>query len=342
MTLPAFSDREAAAVMTVLIVQPGIGREALARLAGLDADACRAALMKLADGGLVRGDPPVATDLGRRWHEEILEEIAAVFDTRAGLKERPGRLRDDATPLIISEATFQDNLILTFLTDPVPFAKDLPSPLTPEMFDGRAVVSLYVNNVKHIRLSWLPEMMGVNYYDAIWRFHVYYDGDDGRRHRGVYFLRTDSNARILNAIGGFVKEFKPHHFADATIVMLRDRDLLTVTVDAGDGRGDVVCSVRIGGDESFARGDLASMVVDVHAAFAVDPRDGGVMILEVVRSGEEVLSASLADGYFGFLDGMAADFQGALYVRNSRWRWLPLKKEFISCSPHRPAPPAGR
>jgi hypothetical protein len=336
--MPNSSDRDTLAVLTAIVCQQGLKEEDLHKLISIDESRLRKAVKGLLSQGLIehrQGYHPTPSGLGK--FQDIILEISGCLDTTVTLAKYSDHVYEDPTPLVYSEAMFRDNIYLVFSIEPPLLRPLVPEPFQLDVCNERALISVTINSVKNIRLAWLPAMMGVNYYDVIYRAHVYYIDHEGRKRRGVYFLRTDSNSPFLNLMGRRLKEFKPHNFIDSFVTLVREREKVVCTVKSKDGLGDLVCVVDGSDSTEFTsnlfRGEpeARERIIDLHSAFALSETDNTIMILEIVRTGEEIRPIRFVDGYFGFLSrwGDSAKFDNAMYIENSHWKWLPLKKERI-------------
>ena len=181
---------------------------------------------------------------------------------------------------------FQDLLLVTWAVDPGALAALLPGPIVPHVDGGgRAYVSIVIANMRGMRPAPVPEALGSNAYQIVYRA-VVETGDD--RRRGVFFLRSDCNDPALSYVGNRMTEFRFHHFRTSSIGLYqRGRDLLA-SVETRDGRGDLVVHARDVGPaerlppaEGFASvADEKRALVELFHAYAHDPARGVVYDME--------------------------------------------------------------
>src|SRR5205823_9816797 len=112
-------------------------------------------------------------------------------------------------------------------------------PLVPAVFDldlyaGKAFVSLTASRLKDFGVGWLPAALRMNFYQATYRAHVTYTDFRGRRLRGCYFVRSETNSRLMSLTANLLPEFRAHHCSTHPILMVRNGDHFLLTVDSGE------------------------------------------------------------------------------------------------------------
>jgi uncharacterized protein YqjF (DUF2071 family) len=221
-------------------------------------------------------------------------------------------------------------------------------PLVPEVFDldlhaGRAFVSLTASRLKDFGVGWLPAALRMNFYQSTYRAHVTYTDFRGRRLRGCYFVRSETNSRLMSLTANLLPEFRAHHCGTYPILMARQGDHLVVTVDsAPDPTGKVVLVLDTGrplagmppGSVFGSPAAAYDFLVEFYDAFSYAPESQEVFLLQIERGPWHVQVVEPVDYYFGyFSDGPfppgSAVLDSVFYFRNTPYRWLPLLKEKI-------------
>jgi uncharacterized protein YqjF (DUF2071 family) len=82
----------------------------------------------------------------------------------------------------------------------------LPAPIAPDIYEGHAFLSIVVGQMEKMRPRFVPRIFGVSYNQVVYRLVVRI-GDE----RGVHFLRSDSDSRIMVWFGNRMSFFKFHH-----------------------------------------------------------------------------------------------------------------------------------
>jgi hypothetical protein len=317
----------------------------LALLLGLSPDA---ALAALAARGLVEahGGRHAVTQKGRDYLDSVLEGIESQLapDDPAYVR----RYRREAPSLPFDANTvWAEAVAVNFRVDPAALR-----PLVPEVFDldlyaGQAFVSLTASRLKDFGVAWLPRALRMNFYQATYRAHVTYTDFRGRTMRGCYFVRSETNSRVMSLTANLLPEFRAHNCSTYPILMGRNGDHLVLTVDSGDDpAGKVVLvldTARVlpgmpAGSVFPSVRAAYELLVDFYDAFSYHPDSGEVLILRIERGDWAIRVVEPVDCYFGFLsDGPfppgAAALDSVFYFTNVPYRWLPLLKERFK---HRP------
>jgi hypothetical protein len=199
---------------------------------------------------------------------------------------------------ITMRTVFQDLLLITYAVRPDALAALLPSKIHPHVrADARggdtSFVSIVIGNMCGMRPHLLPEPLGTNYYQIVYRAvaELRPTGDGRRARPGVFFLRSDANDPVMSFFGNRLSEFRFHYFRTGAISLFaRDEQLLT-TVETADRAGDLVLHHRdLGPAEHHppAEGfpDVAAekqTLVQLFHAYAHDPARDLVYDLEIER-----------------------------------------------------------
>jgi hypothetical protein len=108
--------------------------------------------------------------------------------------------------LLAMTATFRRCFYVHFAIAPDVIRRCLPPILEPDLYNGRAFVSVAIVQLEGMRPTWLPTWLGVTYNQALYRVAVRYNGE-----RGVYFLRSDADNHWMALLSDWVTIFRAHH-----------------------------------------------------------------------------------------------------------------------------------
>ena len=233
---------------------------------------------------------------------------------------------------------FQDLLLVTYAVDFDALAALLPPAVWPWRDDcGRAFVSIVVANMRGMRPAPLPESLGSNAYQIVYRAVVELRGRDGTRRRGVFFLRSDCNDPVLSFFGNRMTEFRFHYFHTGAVGLYQRGDELLASVETVDGGGDLVVHARDLGPadglppaDGFA--DVAAEkrdLVELFHAFAHDPDRGLIYDMEIERGDWAIRRLDVADDFSAFFEEGPFDvatgrMASALYIRECAYIWRPV------------------
>jgi uncharacterized protein YqjF (DUF2071 family) len=238
---------------------------------------------------------------------------------------------------VTMKTVFQDLLLLTYSVPPQLLADKLPPYIHPYIYNDLSYISIVVGNMRGMRLDLLPEFLGTNYYQIVYRAVVCLHDRQGNEHAGVYFLRSDSNDPVMSYFGNRLTEFRFHYFQTGAIGLFqRDQDLL-VSVQTRDKHGDLLAHLRnLGPADSLppipgftsVRAEKDQLVQLFHA-YAYDPTHNTIYDLEIER-GEwhlqrlqllDHFSAFFSEGYFP--TGTAQPISH-VYIQECSYIWKPM------------------
>ncbi len=329
------------AVLVALQQRGALDRAELATLLDLP-DAEAALLDGLASTGLLdaRGDRVAITPEGRRRLDEVVKGIE-----RELAPDDPAfvaRYRRE-TPSIPFETNtvWEEAVAVNFRVRPEALRRVVPEPFEIDVYEGWGFVSLTASRLKDFGLGFLPTILRANFYQATYRAHVAFTDFRGRRTRGYYFVRSETNSRLLSLAANLLPEFRGHHCATWPILFATQGDHLLLSVDSGsDPAGKVVLVLDVSHPREampptsvFPTVALArEYLVDAFDAFAWHPDTAEVLILRIDRGDWDVRIVDPVDHYLGyFADGPfpagAAELDSVFYFRNVPYRWLPLLRE---------------
>ncbi|MBO0791469.1 MAG: DUF2071 domain-containing protein, partial [Ktedonobacteraceae bacterium] len=122
---------------------------------------------------------------------------------------------------ITMKTTFQDVLLLTYAVPPPLLAELLPAYIHPYIHNHMSYISIVVGNMRGMRPGVLPEFLGTNYYQIVYRAVVCLRDLEGHERRGVFFLRSDSNDPVMSYFGNRLTEFRFHYFHTGAIALFQ-------------------------------------------------------------------------------------------------------------------------
>jgi hypothetical protein len=219
----------------------------------------------------------------------------------------------------------------------------VPAQFELDLYDDWAYVSLTASRLKDFGAGPVPRVLRKNFYQATYRAHVTFTDFRGRRTRGCYFVRSETNSAVMSLTANLLPEFRAHHCATYPIVMARQGDHLLLSVDSGDDPAGKVVLVldtarpldRMPDSSRFPSLEHAyDFIVDFYDAFSYDPRTNDVFILRIERGDWNIQVLEPVDYYFGYFAAGpfprgAAELDSVFYFCDTPYRWLPLLKERI-------------
>ncbi len=332
--------------LAVLVACHHRGRVSAADLASLlpTAREMEAAVQQLVAQGHLTAEHQtyVITQPGRDYLDGVLEGIQSQLTPDDPAYVR--RYRQEKPSLPFAANTIWEQAICVN----VRVRPDALRPLVPALFDldlhdGWAYVSLTASRLKDFGAGPVPRMLRKNFYQATYRAHVTFTDFRGRRMRGCYFVRSETNSPIMSLTANLLPEFKAHRCSTYPILMARQGDHLLLSVDSGDDpAGKVVLVLNaarpLDGLPACSRFPSVKhaydFIVDFYDAFAFDPHTNEVFILGIERGDWNIQVLEPVDYYLGYFSAGpfpagTTELDSIFYFCDTPYRWLPLVKERI-------------
>lgn len=235
------------------------------------------------------------------------------------------------------KTVFQDLFLLTYTLPPAELGRLLPPYIHPFDDNGRSYISIVVGNMRGMRPGMLPEFIGTNYYQIVYRAVVNLVNQDGERLPGVFFLRSDGNDPVMSYFGNQFTEFRFHYFQTGAINLLAGEGEFLISAHSADRGGDLVAHLRNLGPaehlppaEGFASvTDEKDTLVQLFHAYAYDADRQVVYDLEIERGEWELQRLELLDIFTAFF--MEEPFTpqtsqpfAHVYIQECSYVWKPM------------------
>src|SRR5262249_5077632 len=148
------------------------------------------------------------------------------------------------------------------------------------------------SRLKDFGVGKLPRALRMNFYQATYRAHVSYTDFRGRRMRGCYFVRSETNSGLMSLTANLLPEFRGHQCRTYPILMARNGNHRLLTVDSeADPAGKVVLLLDTSrplsgmppGSCFRSVRQAYDFLVDFYDAFAYHPDSQEVLVLQIDR-----------------------------------------------------------
>jgi uncharacterized protein YqjF (DUF2071 family) len=232
---------------------------------------------------------------------------------------------------------FQDLLLLTYHVSPELLGALLPDHVRPYVFRGESFISIVVANIRGMRPDPVPEFLGVNYYQVVYRAVVCIEDEDGTVRPGVFFLRSDGNDPVMTFFGNQFTEFRFHYFSTGAIGLFERGSDLLVSVETSDKKGDLAMHLtNLGPAEdhpphpSFESvKQERDLLVQLFHAYAYDEEKQVVYDMEIERGEWDLYRLELASGFSAFFtEGPFTKEQARpgsmMYIKECHYVWKPM------------------
>jgi uncharacterized protein YqjF (DUF2071 family) len=224
---------------------------------------------------------------------------------------------------------FSRCFLVNFALDPEAMRRALPPSITPDAHRDEAYVSVVIADMEKMRPAFLPRALGVTYTQVVYRAVVRRAGE-----RGVYFLRSDADDRLMCAFGNLFTFFR-FHKAD---VRWRDDERHVHFDLASESAGaDIHASYEVVGasralpsSSRFASLEEAQLfLVELYSAFGAD-RQGRLARVRIDRGAWDVTVVKDDRAEYPFMgrgpfEGAGARLDSIFYVRDLPYRWHTLE-----------------
>lgn len=109
------------------------------------------------------------------------------------------------------EAYFEHSLVLTFAVPRTELAARLPAPLVPDSFDDEwGFIAVALVQTRQLRPQGFPAWLGQDFFLLGYRAFVRYTAATGKRLRGLYILRSETDQRRMTALGNVFTHYRYH------------------------------------------------------------------------------------------------------------------------------------
>lgn len=198
---------------------------------------------------------------------------------------------------------FRRCLLANVAVDGDAMRRALPPHIDPDLYDGEAYVSVVVGQMDRMRPAFVPRPLGITYNQIVYRV-VVRCGDE----RGVHFLRSDADNRLVCALGNAMSFFRFHR-SEIRITEQGGRLDLDVTTFGHEAAGIHASYDLVGARrrlEGSAFPDLATAqhwLVELFAAFDYTPGRSHVDVVRIDRGEWDVRVVDDTRAHYDFFAG---------------------------------------
>lgn len=106
------------------------------------------------------------------------------------------------------EAFFEQSLVLTFAVPATELAPLLPECLTPDTWQQWGFVAVALVQTTSLRPRGWPAWLGQDFFLVGYRAFVRYTTEAGKRLRGLYILRSETDSKLLEVAGNLLTHYR--------------------------------------------------------------------------------------------------------------------------------------
>ena len=224
------------------------------------------------------------------------------------------------------EAFFEHSLVLTFAVPQAELQARLPAPLVPDTFaEGWGYLAVALVQTRHLRPKGFPVWLGQDFFLIGYRAFVRYPSPTGKRLRGLYILRSETDQKRMTALGNLFTHYQ-YHTVD--IAQRQEADRLTIASQQADFHVTLAppaADVPLPSASPFATwAEARRFAGPLPFTFSVDAGSPRILIVEGVREHWEpqpVAVDSYHVGFFNQLNFSQMLLANAFSLRNVPYSW---------------------
>jgi len=224
------------------------------------------------------------------------------------------------------EAFFDRSLVLTFAAPASEIQALLPAPLVPDTFQGEwGFVAMALVQTRQLRPKGWPAFLGHDFCLVGYRAFVRYVTPAGKRLRGLYILRSETDRRHMELLGNL---FTHYRYATTDITLTEDASGLLATSHQSDFHLKVAPpspEVALPAGSPFASwAEARRFAGPLPFTFSVEAAARRVVIIEGVRQHWQPEPVAIEQAHVGFLGQLPFSslvLANAFMVRNVPYHW---------------------
>lgn len=225
------------------------------------------------------------------------------------------------------EAFFETSLVLTFAIEKEQVQHLLPPCLEPDTHnDHWAFIAVAIVQTKGLRPKGFPSFMGNDFFLTGYRLFVRYENNAGRRLRGLYILKSETNKKSMQVLGNIFTKYK---YTTTDIKQVKQNGSLKINSAQSGFNVFVDVSekedIPLPSESPFANWQEARRFAGpLPFTFSYDAEKKRVLIIEGVRENWAPRPVQVLDYNFSFLTDLnltGLKLANAFMVENIPYYW---------------------
>ena len=224
------------------------------------------------------------------------------------------------------EAFFDCSLVLTFAAPAAEIQALLPAPLVPDTWQDKwGFLAVALVQTRQLRPKGWPAWLGHDFCLVGYRAFVRYHTPAGKRLRGLYILRSETDRRHMELLGNL---FTHYRYATTDISLTDDASGLLATSRQSDFRIKVAptsAEVALPAGSPFANwAEARRFAGPLPFTFSVEAAAQRVVIIEGVRQHWQPEPVAVEQAHVGFLAQLPISnlvLANAFLVREVPYHW---------------------
>lgn len=230
------------------------------------------------------------------------------------------------------EAFFKSSMVVTFAVPKEQLESLLPQCLELDTFENKwGFIAVAMVQTTKLRPKGFPEIMGHNFFLIGYRIFVRYTTNSGKRLRGLYILKSETNKRKMEILGNV---FTHYNYTTTDINLKEEKsgtkisskksDFYLITENSTENNGLPLLSPFKNWKEA------RRYAGPLPFTFTFKPENNQVLIIEGVRQNWVPQPVKVLDHSFSFLDQLNLKdviLANAFVIKNIPYYWKKGKKE---------------
>lgn len=224
------------------------------------------------------------------------------------------------------EAFFQNSLVLTFAAPKFQLLQFIPNCLKLDTYENKwAFIAIAMVQTKTLRPKGFPKFMGHNFFLIGYRIFVHFTNHEGRRLRGLYIIKSETNNKTMEILGNF---FTHYNYSTTDIeqtidsnfrTILSNRSKIHVTIDQKNK------AIKTPEKSPFKSWDIARRYAGpLPHTFTVYEEDKTILKILGIRNKWKPNPVKVVQYHFEFLDSLNlqnAILASAFEIKNVSYEW---------------------
>ncbi len=224
---------------------------------------------------------------------------------------------------------FHNCFLVNFAVDPQIMSRLLPPRISPDLYRDTAFLSVVIADMEKMRPAILPPAFGITYNQVVYRAVVRCNGE-----RGVHFLRSDADNRLMCLAGNLLTFFQ---FNYSRVRQKLENGMFYFDLESR-GHADIHSIFDLSGQSQFmppmsrfrSLVEAQDFLVELYAAFASDHRY--ISTVRIKRGEWSIAIVEQVRGVYEFMNGSelfpagSATIDSVFCVSRIPYYWSRLEK----------------
>ncbi|MBN8666305.1 MAG: DUF2071 domain-containing protein [Chitinophagales bacterium] len=230
------------------------------------------------------------------------------------------------------EAYFKSSVVLTFAVPKEQLQSMLPERLELDLFQDKwGFLAVAMVDTCGLRPKGFPTILGNNFFLIGYRLFVRYTNKAGKRLRGLYILRSETNKKKMEFLGNIFTQYK---YTTTDIEQFGDKTSRIIQSKNSNFRVELRESnetIPLPAGSPFSNWKEARMFAGpLPFTFSCSKKNDSVLIIEGVRENWTPIPLQVKDYYFNFLETLPIQdpiLANAFEIKNIPYFWKKGKIE---------------